>query len=85
MNEKPALTEEERVAPYEIDPHEKKLRVRSVRGVNHGGASTESYIRDFATVITDEPATAGGSRQASRTNIPTGWSAASPPSSAVKG
>ena len=61
MNEKPALNEEERVAPYEIDPHEKKLRVRSVRGVNHGGASTESYIRDFATVITDEPATAGGS------------------------
>ena len=61
MDTKPELTDEERVAPYEIDPLEKKLRVRSVRGVNHGGASTDSFIRDFAAVVTDEPATAGGS------------------------
>lgn len=60
MDTKPQLTDEERVAPYEIDPHEKKLRVRSVRAVNHGGASTQTFIREFPPVVTDEPATAGG-------------------------
>lgn len=60
MDTKPQLTEDERVAPYRIDPNEKKLLVRSVRGVNHGGATTEAFVREFAPLVTDEPETSGG-------------------------
>jgi uncharacterized OsmC-like protein len=60
MDKKPELTDEERVAPYLIDPEKQKIIVRKVRGSNGGSARTHMYVRDFEPLIMDEPAASGG-------------------------
>jgi uncharacterized OsmC-like protein len=60
MDKKPELTDEERVAPYLIDPDNKKIIVRKVRGSNQGAAHTLMFVRDFGPMIMDEPEASGG-------------------------
>ncbi len=59
-NERPKLTEDERVAPF-IDPDTKRMVVRSVRGMNDGSTRTEISVGNHPTFATDEPKTSGGS------------------------
>ena len=54
----------ERILPPEIDPKTRKLAIRSVRGVNEAGTRTVISVRDFPPVVTDEPATLGGTNTA---------------------
>jgi len=61
VNEKPQITDSERVAPDPVvDPNTKRLIARSVKGSSLGTARTEIHIRDFTMLVMDEPETSGG-------------------------
>lgn len=47
-----------------IDPHTRKLAIRTVTARNDGGTRTAVKVRDFDLVYTDEPSTLGGTNTA---------------------
>ena len=61
MDEKPQITDAERVAHDPVvDAATKKLIVRSVKGSSLGSARAEIHVRDFPPFVMDEPETSGG-------------------------
>ncbi len=58
------MTTDSTILPPSIDPKTKKLGIRSVKAVNMAGTRTECQVRDFPTVVTDEPDTLGGTNSA---------------------
>jgi uncharacterized OsmC-like protein len=54
----------DRILPPDIDPDTRKLGIRKVAAVNEGGTRTVVQVRDFPTVVTDEPDTLGGTNTA---------------------
>lgn len=54
----------EDLLPPSIDPHTRKLGIRTVTAVNDGGTHTVSQVRDFAPLESDEPDTLGGTNRA---------------------
>lgn len=58
------MVEESVLLPPSVDPDKRKLGIRNVRAVNLAGTRTESFVRDFAAVVTDEPDTMGGTNTA---------------------
>lgn len=57
------MTDPDLLAPS-IDPHTRKLGIRTVRSRNDGGTRTVHHVRHFDPVATDEPDTLGGTNTA---------------------